>query len=418
MTQQLTAIISRYPSAEAFATMREEACAEEIHSMSIPVARIALQDPKDRLPPAHPTITREMILDDVHRTTSEALDVLEFDPSSGLRPPVELVRALAKAGKFASIGDVFNRSSDIAQIWHDNTAYSPLALATQYNGEGMLPIPQVRADGTVPQAHEADRKFGGFLEVPEDDPARAAWRYHPDTIELRKRGAHLQNIIIDHFSDTQRYPNGSRVRIAAIAGGAAWPDMQAAVKLGQVRPDLTIGVDVFDWDKAATHLGIYDAVNILQGDSEDQVAAQTDEARQITTIEKHNVKVRFINADITDQKKLLSHANENGSEGYDIAEAVGLVEYFQQDHAPFVVANMDALLKERVGLGVVANMTEYHDYPQILGVIGWRLLRPRSISDISQLVDDGIKMGDGNRIPDKKLDLLDEKSYLYASWRK
>ena len=407
-----------YPLANMFTTMREEACSEEIHKMSIPVARVALEDPKDRLPPAHPTITRDMILNDVSRTTSEALEVLEFDPSIGRLPSVELVRALAKAGKFDGIGDVFNKSSEIAKMWHDKTAYSPLALATQYNGEDLLPMPKLREDGSVPQAHEADREFDKFIQVPEDDPARAAWRYHPDTIELRKRGGHLQNIIIEHCIDTDRYPDGSKVRIAAIAGGAAWPDMQAAVKLGQVRHDMKIEVDVFDWDKAAIHLGVHNAIELLQGVSENEVLAQGDDKRQITTVEAQNIRVRFINADITDQKKLLSHANEDSSRGYDIAEAVGLVEYFEQDVAPFVIANMDGLLKDKVGLGVVANMTEYHDHPQILGVIGWRALRPRSLGDIARLVDDGIKLSDGSRVPDKKLDLLDAKSYLYVSWRK
>ena len=35
--------------------------------------------------------------------------------------------------------------------------------------------------------------------------------------------------------------------------------------------------------------------------------------------------------------------------------------------------------------GVVANMTAYHDYVQILGVIGWRLLRPRTIEELFAL---------------------------------
>lgn len=407
-----------YPLAEAYSVMREEACVDEIDSMDISVERVLYEDPKDKLPPAHPTITREMILADVSRTTSEALEVVGFDPSSNKLPPVEVVRALAKAGKLDGIGDVFTNTSDIARMWHKKTAYSPLALAPQYNGEDALPMPKLREDGSAPQAHESDREFGGFIPVPEDDPARASWRYHPDTIELRKRGVHLQHKIIEHFTDTEMYPDGSRVRVAAIAGGAAWPDMRAVATLTQERPEIRIELDVFDWDKAAIYLGVHNAKGLLTGASEDKVRVHEDDVQQITTIESGNAKVRFINADITNQQKLLAHANEGGSNGYDIVEAVGLVEYFTQDMAPFVITNMDSLLKEKIGLGIVANMTEYHNHPQILGVIGWRALRPRSLSDIARFVDEGIKMSDPNRVPDKKLELLDAKSYLYTSWRK
>lgn len=407
-----------YLLAEAFSDMRDEACADEIDSMDIPVSRVVHEDPKDSFSLAHPTITREMILNDVARTTSEALEIAEFDPSARKLPSVELIRALAKAGKFDGIGDVFTKSSEIAQMWHQKTAYSPLALAPQYNGEDRLPMPKLRADGSVPQAHEADREFDSFVTVPDDDPARAAWRYHPDTIELRKRGQHLQHKIIDHFSDTSVYPDGSKVRIAAIAGGAAWPDMQAVANLSRMRPDIKIELDVFDWDKAAIYLGVHNANELLTEISGQEAPVQRDEAQQITTISSKNARVRFINADITNQAKLLSHATEDDTKGYDIVEAVGLVEYFTQDMAPFIITNMDALLKEKIGLGIVANMTQYHNHPQILGVIGWRALRPRSLDDISRIVDDGIKMSDQSRVPDKKLELLDGKSYLYASWRK
>lgn len=410
--------IVSYPLAEVFSDMRDEACANEIDSMDIPVSRVIYEDPKDSFLLAHPTITREMILSDVARTTSEALQVAEFDPSARTLPSVELIRALAKAGRFEGIGDVFTKSSEIAQMWHQKTAYSPLALAPQYNGEDRLPMPKLRSDGSVPQAHEADREFDSFIAVPEDDPARAAWRYHPDTIELRKRGQHLQHKIIDHFSDISTYPKGSKVRIAAIAGGAAWPDMQAVATLSRMRPDIKVELDVFDWDKAAIYLGVHNAKELLTEISGHEAPVFGDEAQQITTISSENARVRFINADITDQKKLLSHATEDNTKGYDIVEAVGLVEYFTQDMAPFVITNMDALLKEKVGLGIVANMTQYHNHPQILGVIGWRALRPRSLDDISRIVDDGVKMSDSSRVPDKKLELLDEKSYLYASWRK
>lgn len=407
-----------YPSAEAFSDMRDEACANEIDSMDISVSRVVHEDPKDSFSLAHPTITREMILNDVARTTSEALEVVEFDPSARKLPSVELIRALAKAGKFDGIGDVFTKSSEIARMWHQKTAYSPLALAPQYNGEDRLPMPKLRPDGSVPQAHEADREFDSFVAVPEDDPARAAWRYHPDTIELRKRGQHLQHKIIDHFSDTSVYPDGSKVRIAAIAGGAAWPDMQAVAELGKTRPDIDVELDVFDWDKAAMYLGIHNATELLTDVTGEDPVVQTNTTERITTLATGSVRVRFINANITDQQKLLTHAHERNSNGYDIVEAVGLVEYFKQEHAPFVITNMDSLLKEKVGMGIVANMTEYHNHPQILGVIGWSLLRPRSLSNIAQMVDDGIKMGDPARTPDKKLELLDEKSYLYVTWRK
>lgn len=411
-------IIGRYPLADAFSKMRENAYVKEAASMNIPVVRVIHEDSKASLPPAHPTITREIVMDNVHRTTSEVLKIVEFDPSTGILPESTAIRALSKAGRLNGIGNVFTKSSEIAHLWHEKTAYSPLALAPQYNGEDFLPMPKLREDGSAPQAHEADRAFDAFLPVSVDDPARAAWRYHPDTVELRKRGTHLQSKIIEHFIDTDTYPDGSRVRIAAIAGGAAWPDMQAVAALGQSRPDIKVELDVFDWDKAAIFLGVHNATTLLEGIADTGVKIIEDKEHQITTVSTVNMRVRFINADITNQNKLLAHANEDNSKGYDVVEAVGLVEYFPQDAAPFVIANMDSLLKEKVGLGIVANMTEYHDHPQILGVIGWRALRPRSLSDIARFVDDGIRMSDPNRIPDKKLEILDEKSYLYTSWRK
>lgn len=411
-------IIQRYPLADAFSRMREEAYVEEVDSMDIAVVRVAHEDSKASLSPAHPTITREMVMDNVYRTTSEVLEVVGFDPEAGLLPESTAIRALAKAGRLQGIGKVFTEASEIARLWHKQTAYSPLALAPQYNGEDVLPIPKLREDGSAPQANEADRVFGGFLPVGIDDPARAAWRYHPDTIELRKRGTHLQTKIIEHFTDTDTYPDGSRVRIAAIAGGAAWPDMQAVAALGQSRPDIKVELDVFDWDKAAIFLGVHNATTLLEGIADAKVKVIEDQEHQITTISAANTRVRFINADITNQNKLLAHADEDNAKGYDIVEAVGLVEYFPQDAAPFIIASMDSLLKDKVGLGIVANMTEYHDHPQILGVIGWRALRPRSLSDIARFVDEGIKMSDSNRVPDKKLEILDEKSYLYTTWRK
>jgi len=411
-------IIQQYPLADAFSRMREEAYINEVASMDIDVARVAHEDSKASLPPAHPFITRDMVMDKVYQTTSQVLEVVRFDPSTGILPESIAIRALSKEGKLDGIGDVFTEASEIARLWHKQTAYSPLALAPQYNGEDVLPIPRLREDGSAPQAHEADRVFGEFLSVAIDDPARAAWRYHPDTIELRKRGTHLQTKIIEHFTDTDTYPDGSRVRIAAIAGGAAWPDMQAVAALGQFRPDIKVELDVFDWDKAAIFLGVHNATDLLEGIADTKVEVVEDKEQQITTVSTANTRVRFINADITNQNKLLAHADEDDAKGYDIVEAVGLVEYFKQEHAPFVIANMDALLKEKVGLGIVANMTEYHDHPQILGVIGWRLLRPRSLSNIARIVDEGIWLNDPNRVPDKKLEILDEKSYLYTTWRK
>ena len=410
--------VGQYPLADTYANMREAACADEIDIMSEEVVRVIHTDPKDTLPPAHPTITRADILRHVDRTTSEVLEIVEFDPQTGKLPKVETIRTLAKTAMFDGIGDVFNNSSYIARMWHDKTAYSPLALAPQYNGEDILPMPRLRENGEAPGARDADREFGTFLPVLEDDPARASWRYHPDTIELRKRGVHLQRKIVDHFSDTETYPDGSRVRIAAIAGGAAWPDMQAIAELGKTRPDIDVELDVFDWDKAAMYLGVHNATELLTDVTGEDPAVETDTTENITTIAAGSVRVRFISADIQNQQKLLAHAHERDSNGYDIVEAVGLVEYFKQEHAPFVITNMDSLLKEKVGIGIVANMTEYHNHPQILGVIGWSLLRPRSLSNIAQMVDDGIKMGDPARTPDKKLELLHEKSYLYVTWRK
>ncbi|MFT4187577.1 MAG: hypothetical protein QM621_03260 [Aeromicrobium sp.] len=404
--------------ADTFAQLRKDACSREIESIELDVERVAYEDPKSLLPAAHPTITREMVLREVRRTTSEALRLLGFTQNSNSLPLPDLVRSLAKAGRFDGLGNVFTQSSEIASLWHQKTAYSPLALAPQYGSEDVLPLPQLRADGSTPQAHEPDRRFGRFIPVPADDPARAAWRYHPDTIELRKRGLHLRRKLTDRLSDEVRCPDGSVARVAAIAGGAAWPDIYAVADLLNTRPNLHVELDVFDWDRAAIHIGVLNASEILGTATNETAQTHLDQANRVTTVSAGRAQVRFIETDVSNHQALQAYAHENGSAGYDVVEAVGLVEYFTQDSAPFIIATMDSLLKDESGMGVIANMTAYHDHPQILGVIGWRSLRPRSLREIIRIVDNGVGLSRKHSHLEKSSELLDGMSYLYVSWEK
>ena len=171
------------------------------------------------------------------------------------------------------------------------------------------------------------------------------------------------------------------MRIAGIAGGAAWPDVQAVCELSKARPGLHIELDVFDFDLAAIELGVRRTLDALGDDARLHVNGAG------STISKGNIGVRFSLQDITDQEGMMAHARNEAprSHGYGLVEAIGIMESFDDAGAMALIEGMNSLLSDRGGTGIVANMTAYHDYVQILGVIAWRLLRPRTIEELSVL---------------------------------
>ena len=203
------------------------------------------------------------------------------------------------------------------------------------------------------------------------------------------------------------------MRIAGIAGGAAWPDVQAVCELSKARPGLHIELDVFDFDLAAIELGVRRTLDAL-GD-----VARLHVNGTGSTISKGNVGVRFFLQDITDQEGMMAHARNEAPRrhGYDLVEAIGIMEYFDDAGAMALIEGMNSLLSDRGGTGVVANMTAYHDYVQILGVIGWRLLRPRTIEELAVLtgaVPDGTWTTELIRDPTPSGDTA---SYAFLTWK-
>lgn len=404
-----------HEATRAFAARRHDLCAREQLRLPLQVEVVSPVDLKETLPPPHPTMTRQDISEAVARTTGQALHTAGFGQRRGRVPGVDAIRHLAKEGAFEGIGAIFTDATEIARLWHAKTAYSPLALAPQYGSEDVLPVPRLRSDGSAPRAGEPDRQFGTYMPVPKDDPARASWRYHPDTVAVRRRGEHLKNAILDYCLGSASLR--TQVRIAAIAGGAAWPDIRAVAALAALRPDLKVGLDVFDWDAAAVKLGVDDAQQSLGSLSREVRVTTHDGGRVASVLAGHNVEIRFINADITNHAAVLKHARHNGQAGYDLVEAAGLIEYLPADAASFVISGMDGSLSPS-GRGIVANMTCYHDYVQILGVIGWRALRPRSMQEVLSIVDAGVARDHPSRQPVKRAALLADHSYLFVSWDK
>ena len=126
---------------------------------------------------------------------------------------------------------------------------------------------------------------------------------------------------------------------------------------------------MFDFDLAAIKFGVRRTLETLGANARLHVEGTE------RTIAHGNVGVRFFLQDITDQAGMLAHARKGTPRchGYDIVEAIGIMEYFDDAGATALIQGMNGLLSDRGGEGVVANMTSYHDF----GVIGWRLLRPR-----------------------------------------
>jgi hypothetical protein len=375
------------------------------------VAIVEPVDPKEAEPAPAAGITKTELDKAIDVTTGQALQVLGWQPGDGLPDANETSRR-AKAGDFAGIGDVFTRSSEASTAWHIQTAYSPLALAPMYGDESKLHLPVLGDSGKAIRAGEPGRAIDKVMTVPEDDLARVAWRYHPDTLEVRRRGQHLQDIIVNKLSDQEAYPQGSTVRIAAIAGGAAFPDIMAAKRLAAERPDLNIQVDVFDFDVAALDLGVRTVQNEIFPETNFD-ASGTAHPIDLATLSADNLRVRFINQDITDVAALTEYAFGTDGElsGYDVVEGIGIAEYFPPEIVEILAAGMTAMLNQERGEGVLANMTRYHNTVQILGVIAWHLLQPRTLHGFAGPIDRAV--GNTHQL---RHEMLDSMSYMFTRW--
>ena len=138
-----------------------------------------------------------------------------------------------------------------------------------------------------------------------------------------------------------------------------------------------------------------------------------------STISHGNVGVRFFLQDITDQAGMLAHTRKGTlrCDGYDLVEAIGIMEYFDDAGATALIQGMNGLLSDRSGEGVVANMTAYHDSVQFLGVIGWRLLRPRTIEEFSVLTSAVPEAAWTTELIRDSTPSGDTASYAFLTWK-
>ena len=400
------------------------------HLADLPVELVDPPDPISEQPEAAPTGAGVTEPSEVRRlvdqTTTTALEMILQDRTALHEVTPAVVHAAAASRLFdpdddGGLGAHMSRASRLAEIWHRDNRYTPLALDPIYLAQEQLlsdrlpwdmPVPNYDEAGSPIRAGQDGRGISSYSSVSAQDAAIRFWAFHPDPIAVRRRARHLQSIIVDKFSDSCRYPDGRQVRIAGIAGGAAWPDVQAVCELTNIRPGLVIELDVFDFDLAAIELGIKRTVDALGHDA----LVRRDGTE--TAISHGNVKVRFFLQDITDQAGMAAHARGTAPRdcGYDLVEAIGIMEYFEDAGAMALIQGMDSLLADQGGEGVVANMTAYHDYVQILGVIGWRLLRPRTIEELFALTG---AVPDANWTTELIRDSTphgDTASYAFLTW--
>lgn len=248
----------------------------------------------------------------------------------------------------------FKELSPALSYWRENLVPKSAALSVLYRPDlPMLP----GAPGTKEQ--------GGFTPGVDNDPvARAVFAESLDGRAIRSRGDAVRNVFAQKFMDTEAYPDGSTIRIASLACGAAEIVFEATAELARSRPDLTIQVSLVDADPYAL-----------------QLAEQFANSRE----DLANVDFTFHEANILSASALEKVSEMTSGQGFDFMDIVGFLEYLPSRTAKRFMSMAYDMLGDGGSL-CAANMRDTHaqlDFTE--NCVRWPYIVPRPLSELLEL---------------------------------
>lgn len=248
----------------------------------------------------------------------------------------------------------FKELSPALRYWREYLVPKSAALSVLYRPDlPMLP----GAPGTKEQ--------GGFTPGVDNDPiARAVFTESLDGRAIRSRGDAVKNIFAKKFMDTDAYPDGSTVRVASLACGAAEIVFEATAELARSRPDLTIQVSLVDADPYALKMAAYYA------DSREDLA---------------NVDFSYHEANILSASTLEKISETTEGQGFDFMDIVGFLEYLPFRTAKRFMSMAYGMLGEG-GSMCAANMRDTHsqlDFTE--NCVRWPYIVPRPLTELLEM---------------------------------
>lgn len=250
----------------------------------------------------------------------------------------------------------FKELSPALKYWCDNLVPTSAALAVLYNPH--LPVMPVVSKGE-------GEDFTPWQK--NDVVASAVFAESLDGRAIRSRGEVVKSALLEQFLDVERYPEGSDVRVASLACGAAEVIFGATSELATLRPDLNITVCLADSDQNALD------------------RAKTFAESQSTL---KQVEFQFKNINILRSSALDELQDDADRQGFNFVDVVGFLEYLPARTAKSFMERAYKLVSED-GVLCAANMRSTHSQLEFTtNCVRWPYIIPRSLPELTTLIQD------------------------------
>jgi SAM-dependent methyltransferase len=255
----------------------------------------------------------------------------------------------------------FQALSPALDYWRRHLVPQAAALSVLYNPE--LPL--------LPSAGKSNGS-GSIPGIEVDPVARAVFTETLDGRAIRSRGDAVRAMLLEHFSDADRYPPRSVLRIASLACGTAEVIFGAAAELVRHRPDVHLDVHLVDSDAKA----LQRAGELFESSRDPRL---TFAAHEVNVLSPRTLPVIL--------------AETETSAGFDFIDVVGFLEYLQERSAKRFLAQAYSMVRPG-GVLCAANMRDTHQQLEFTtNCVRWPYIVPRSLPTLVTLVQQACGVG-------------------------